>query len=210
MTSGVPRETEIQIAALFNARLDDIYRYVGILLTTGVERGLIGPREAPRIWQRHILNCAVIAPIFPSHASVADVGSGAGLPGLVLALSRPDLQVTLIEPLQRRVKFLREVIDELGLSAVSVLRSRAEDVQGAHFDAVTARAVAPLDRLVCWTLPLCRPGGELVAMKGAGALQELRAAEPLLRRLSADATIEHYGEGVVSPPTTVLRIRSKA
>jgi len=209
--SDVSRETRALVHRLFPLRVDEVYRYVDILKSTAVERGLIGSREAPRIWHRHVFNCAVLAPVFAADATVADVGSGAGLPGLVLALSRPDLRLTLIEPLRRRAVFLAEVIDELGLASVDLKRARAEELHGVvQFDAVTARAVAPVARLAQWTLPLCRPGGELVAMKGKGARDELEAAMPLLRRLSvSDATIEQHGEGVVSPPTTVLRIRSR-
>jgi len=208
--SDVSRETAALAHRFFPLRVDETYRYVDILKSTAVDRGLIGPREAPRIWHRHVFNCAVLAPLFAADATVADVGSGAGLPGVVLALSRPDLRITLIEPLQRRAAFLGEVIEELGLTSVDLKRARAEELHGVmHFDAVTARAVAPLARLARWVLPLCRPGGELVAMKGMGAREELQAAMPLLRRLSvAEAIIEQHGEGVVSPPTTVLRIRS--
>jgi len=209
--SDVSRETQRAIDRHFPSPGAAIRQYVEILTTTGVQRGLIGPRETPRVWERHILNCAVIAPIFGSNAEVADVGSGAGLPGLVLAMSRPDLGFTLIEPLQRRATFLFEVIELLDLPNVSVLRARAEDLHGtALFDAVCARAVAPLPRLARWALPLCRPGGELVAMKGARAVEEVEAARPLLRELSLDdVKVEQYGEGVVAPLTTVIRIRSR-
>ncbi len=212
--SSVSRETqpdEDLVRTLFPSRVSEINRYVHLLGTIGTERGLIGPREAPRLWERHILNCAVVSPAFAPGASVADIGSGAGLPGVVLALCRPDLRMTLVEPLHRRVAFLHEVLEELGLTSVAVIPARAEDLHNTMlFDAVTARAVAPLGRLVPWALPLCRPGGELVAIKGAGAADELAGAEQLLKAFSVSETaIERYGEGVVSPLTTVLRIRSR-
>jgi 16S rRNA (guanine527-N7)-methyltransferase len=152
-----------------------------------------------------------VSPLFDLSASVCDLGSGAGLPGLVLALARPDLRVTLLEPLQRRATFLSEVADELALQ-VAVVRARAEEVRGSFgVDYVTARAVAPLDRLVMWALPLCRPGGELVALKGAAAGTELARASAALRATGAGpGHIEHLGAGVVSPLTTVIRIQSRA
>jgi 16S rRNA (guanine527-N7)-methyltransferase len=198
-----------RVAAVF---FDDtlIYRYVDMLATAGVERGLIGPREAPRLWERHIFNCAAAAAAFGPDGRVADVGSGAGLPGLVLALARPDLDVTLIEPLLRRTTFLSEVVADLGLSNVTVLRSRAEDVDAgvAGFDAVTSRAVAPLPKLVGWCLPLTRPGGLVLAMKGASADTELAASWPALRRLGVtSARVEEYPVAGTDP-TRVVRIES--
>jgi 16S rRNA (guanine527-N7)-methyltransferase len=160
-------------------------RYADILAGAGVVRGLLGPREVTRLWDRHLLNCAQIASAFAPAVRVCDVGSGAGLPGVVLALLRPDLEVTLLEPLLRRTRFLDEVVTELALPHVQVVRGRAEEHAGAGFDAVTARAVAPLDRLVRWTLPLCRPDGMLLAMKGMGAQDELVAAQETLRRAGA-------------------------
>lgn len=139
----------------------------------------------PRLWERHLINCAQVAPAFAHGSRVCDVGSGAGLPGVVLALVRPDLEITLLEPLLRRATFLHEVVAELSLERVRVVRGRAEEHAGAGFDAVTARAVAPLDRLVRVALPLCRPGGTLVAMKGTGAAEELAAAEQALRKAGA-------------------------
>jgi 16S rRNA (guanine527-N7)-methyltransferase len=211
---GVSRETEPSddvLAHLFGPRVAAVREYATVLATTGVERGLLGPREVPRIWHRHILNCAVIGPAFPPGASVCDVGSGAGLPGIVLALARPDLRITLVEPLLRRATFLSEVVARLELS-VAVLRARAEELGGTHrFDFVTARAVAPLTRLVDLALPLCAPGGELLALKGATAETEAAAAAESIRRLGGEAiAIETYGRSVVDPPTTVVRIKSRA
>jgi len=173
------------VAAVFGSEWPKLQRYAHLLSGAGVERGLIGPREVPRLWERHLLNCVQIAGVFDRGASVCDVGSGAGLPGVVLALARPDLTVTLLEPLLRRSRFLDEVVDELDLERVTVVRSRAEEYRGPRFDAVTARAVAPLERLVRWTLPLCRPGGTLVALKGSSAQDELQGAEEALRKAGA-------------------------
>lgn len=162
------------------------------------------------MWSRHLLNCAVVAPAFGPAVSVCDLGSGAGLPGVVLALARPDLEVTLLEPLLRRANFLFEVVSRLGIDA-TVVRARAEDVpRTLRFDVVTARAVAPLDRLAAWALPLTRPGGELFALKGQRADSELRQATALLQQLGAGpGRTEAFGAGVVDPLTTVVRIASK-
>jgi 16S rRNA (guanine527-N7)-methyltransferase len=148
--------------AFSSQRLPLAERYVELLATAGVERGLIGPREAPRLWDRHILNSLALAQEVPDGVSVVDLGSGAGLPGLVLAIGRPDLSVTLVEPLQRRTTFLDEVVEDLGLDRVRVLRGRAESLHGREtFDVVTARALAPLGRLLAWAMPLVGAGGEL-------------------------------------------------
>jgi 16S rRNA (guanine527-N7)-methyltransferase len=179
-------------------------RYVDMLATAGVERGLIGPREVPRLWTRHVLNCAVVVPRIPTGATVADVGSGAGLPGLVWAIARPDLQVTLIEPLLRRTTFLEEAVDELGLDTVRVLRARAEDVEGTY-DVVTARAVASLEKLGSWCLPLVRSGGVLLALKGQKASDEVRASRRALHKYGAtDIVVTSYGD--LDVPTTVVEV----
>ncbi len=170
---------------MFGSAWPQVLRYADLLADAGVVRGLIGPREVPRLWDRHLLNCVQIAGAFPAGSRVCDLGSGAGLPGLVVALARPDVQMTLLEPLLRRTTFLDEVVADLGVDNVRVVRGRAEEHAGAGFDAVTARAVAPLERLVRWALPMCRPGGTLVAMKGAGAAEELAGAEQALRRAGA-------------------------
>lgn len=198
------------LAALFPAGEKQIGLFVDLLVGIGSERGLIGPREVPRVWERHILNCAVIREVFRENMTVCDLGSGAGLPGLVLAISRPDVRFTLVEPLLRRTVFLREVLTAVGLSNVEIVRARAEDLSGVRrFDAVTARAVAPLGRLAGWALPLCREGGELIALKGASAAEEVRAAQPALTKLGAGhVRIEYYGEGITTPPATVVRIQS--
>jgi 16S rRNA (guanine527-N7)-methyltransferase len=199
------------LARLFGSRVDAVRRYAHLLATVSVDRGLMGPREIPRIWSRHILNCAVVAPAFRTDASVCDLGSGAGLPGVVLALARPDLQVTLLEPLLRRATFLSEVVADLDIPVV-VVRARAEAAPGAvRVDYVTARAVAPLDRLVRLALPLCLPGGELLALKGANARHELEDAQPTLRLLgTGPGRLDFFGQGVVTPLTTLIRISSAA
>jgi 16S rRNA (guanine527-N7)-methyltransferase len=180
--------------------------YADLLASAGVERGLIGPREVPRLWERHLLNCAVVAPALEQESTVADVGSGAGLPGLVWALRRPDLRITLVEPMLRRVRFLEEATETLGLGQVRVVRARAGELpDGPRYDTVTARAVAPLERLAQWCAPLIRPGGTLLALKGESASQELDAAISTLRKLGAtDARVELYGEGVLSVPTRAV------
>jgi 16S rRNA (guanine527-N7)-methyltransferase len=158
-------------------------RFVELLATAGVERGLIGPRETPRLWERHLLNCLALSGAVPRGSTVADLGSGAGLPGLVLAIGRPDLEVTLVEPLQRRTVFLDEVVAELDLERVRVVRGRAEELHGREwFQVVTARALAPLSRLVGWAMPLVALEGELVAMKGSSAAREIEEASSALRK----------------------------
>jgi len=189
---------------VFADRLPVAEQYVDLLISTGVERGLIGPREVPRIWERHILNCAVVVPRVPQGAAVADVGSGAGLPGLVWAIARPDLNVTLIEPLLRRTVFLEEAVDALGLERVTVLRARAEDVRD-RFDVVTARAVAPLEKLAGWCLPLVRPGGVLLALKGRTAEEEVASSRVSLHKMGAtDIVVTSHGD--LQVPTTVVEV----
>jgi 16S rRNA (guanine527-N7)-methyltransferase len=214
--SDVSRETPpppAQAAGVFAARLTLAQQYADLLAGPGTERGLLGPREVPRLWERHLLNCAVVADLVPEGASVVDVGSGAGLPGLVLAIRRPDLRVTLLEPLLRRTRFLEEAVEALGLGAqVEVLRGRAEEVRGTRsFDVVTSRAVAPLERLLPWSLPLARPGGVVLAMKGDTAEDELAAADATLRRLGGRAPdVVHIGSNWLSFPTTVVRVEAGA
>ena len=178
--------------------------YANWLATEGVIRGLIGPREVDRIWDRHIANCAVMAELIPNQASVIDIGSGAGLPGLVLAIVRPDCQVTLVEPLLRRSEFLQEVVTDLGLPNVTVIRGRAEQVKDRKARIVTARAVAPLEKLLGWAMPLVEPGGELLAMKGSNAAQEIADAQAKLSKYQVE--ICQVGQGVVDPLTTIVRV----
>lgn len=162
-------------------------RYAEILQSAGVERGLIGPREGERIWERHIYNCLPVATLIPEGAKVIDIGSGAGLPGIVIALARPDISILLLEPLERRATFLNEVIEELGLRNTTVARGKAAEFQG-KFDVVTARAVAPMDRLLAWCWHLLLPGGRILAMKGERAGEEL-ASTPLSRYTGASGEI---------------------
>ncbi|MET0740822.1 MAG: 16S rRNA (guanine(527)-N(7))-methyltransferase RsmG [Candidatus Nanopelagicales bacterium] len=182
-----------------------------LLATHGVERGLIGPREVPRLWERHLLNCAVLEPLLPADAAgLCDVGSGAGLPGLVLAALRPDLPVTLLEPLLRRTTFLTEAVDALGLTQVEVIRGRAEEWSGRRtWPVVTARAVAPLDRLAGWCLPLLAPGGVLLALKGSSVATEAAAAAVTLARFGATTpeVLELPTPGT-SDTTFVARVRT--
>jgi 16S rRNA (guanine527-N7)-methyltransferase len=179
--------------------------YAGLLAGRGVERGLLGPREVPRLWDRHLLNCAVVAELIEPGGTLLDLGSGAGLPGLVLAMVLPGTAVTLLEPMERRCRFLTECVAELGLANVSVLRGRAEDVT-IRTDVVTARAVAPLPRLAELAVRVVRPGGMVLAIKGRTAAEELKAARPVLRRIGVrEAQVVHAGQGKVIPATTVVR-----
>ncbi|MFD4986059.1 16S rRNA (guanine(527)-N(7))-methyltransferase RsmG [Streptomyces sp. NPDC058374] len=194
---------------VFGERFPDAVRYAELLADAGVRRGLIGPREVPRLWERHLLNCAVLSEVVAEGVSVCDVGSGAGLPGIPLALVRPDLDITLLEPLLRRTTFLTEVVEMLGLDHVTVVRGRAEEVLGKlpPVHVVTARAVAPLERLAGWGVPLLRPYGEMLALKGDTAEEEVRAASSALSKLGAVRTsVVQVGEGVVDPLSTVVRV----
>jgi 16S rRNA (guanine527-N7)-methyltransferase len=195
--------------AVFGDRFEQAVRYAELLADAGVSRGLIGPREVPRLWDRHVLNCAVLGELLPQDASLCDVGSGAGLPGIPVALARPDVQVTLLEPLLRRTTFLEEVVRELGLENVTVLRGRAEEMIGKlSVDVVTARAVAPLDRLAGWGLPLLRPYGVMLALKGESAEQELVDHKAALVKLGAkEWSVGTAGAGVVETPTHVVRVQ---
>ena len=171
-------------------RLVLLQRYAALLASEGVLRGLIGPREVPRLWDRHLINCGLLAPLVPEGSRVADLGSGAGLPGLVLALARPDLEVTLIEPMGRRTDFLEEACAALDAVNVTVVRGRAEDWGGPErFDVVTARALAPLPKLLTWAMPLVAPGGMVLAMKGSAAEEEIAAADAELATWRARAEV---------------------
>ena len=196
------------VTSPFGDRLPLARRYAEHLATTGVEWGLVGPREASRVWERHVLNCAVVADLVPPGARVLDIGSGAGLPGIPLALARPDLRVVLVEPLARRVEWLRTVLADLDLP-VEVERGRAADTpvrrrwEGA--DVVTSRAVAPLHRLAAWCLPLVRPGGMMLAVKGVSAPAEVERDARVIAALGGGSPrIETCGIGIVDPPSTVV------
>ena len=203
-------------AEVFGERLALAQRYVALLADAGVVRGLIGPREIPRLWERHVLNCAVVSELVPTGAEVVDVGSGAGLPGIPLAIRRPDLTCTLVEPSLRRTTFLTEAVQALGMSEqLSVYRGRAEDasvrsaLKGVKF--VTARAVAPLDRLAGWCLPLLRPGGVLLALKGASAEAEVASHREAVGRLGGgEIDVVSCGSGLLDDPVTVVRVRRRA
>lgn len=183
-------------------------RYAVWLADAGTVRGLIGPREVPRLWERHLINCAVLAEAIPVDASVADLGSGAGLPGLVLAIARPDLRVTLVEPLLRRTVFLSEVVEDLGLGNVEVVRGRAEALHGERrFDVVTSRALAPLERLLGWSMPLVAPTGSMLAMKGSSVAEEVAGAERSMKKAGwAAAEVLRLGGDAISPQTIAIRV----
>ena len=185
-----------------------------ILAGAGVERGLIGPREVDRLWDRHLLNSAAIAELLAQNARVADIGSGAGLPGIPLALARPDLRLTLIEPLLRRSEFLREVVDDLDLE-ITIVRGRAEDrsvqQQVGEMDAVVSRAVASLDKLTKWSVPLLRPDGRMVAIKGERAEEEIREHRRVMASLGAvDVRVMRCGADYLDPPVTAVVARRES
>src|SRR5215212_9097364 len=205
--SAAPQAAE----ALFGSRVDHAQRYTEILAGAGVERGLLGPREVDRLWDRHILNSAAIAELLNANERIADIGSGAGLPGIPLALARPDLRLTLIEPLLRRSDFLREVVDDLGLE-ITVVRGRAEDQpvrqQVGEMDAVVSRAVAALDKLTRWSMPLLRSGGRMLALKGERAATEVDEYRRVMEALGAvDARVVTCGWDYLNPPATVVTAR---
>src|SRR6185369_9729468 len=186
-------------------------RYAEILAGAGVERGLLGPREVDRLWDRHILNSASVAELLDVDERIADIGSGAGLPGIPLALARPDLRLTLIEPLLRRSDFLREVVDDLGLE-IAIVRGRAEDrsvrQQVGEMDAVVSRAVASLDKLTKWSVPLLRPDGRMVAIKGERAEEEIREHRRVMASFGAvDVRVMRCGADYLDPPVTAVVAR---
>ena len=193
---------------LFGPALGTAERYVRLLAGPGVERGLLGPREVPRVWDRHVLNCAVVAELVPPQGTLIDIGSGAGLPGVVLAILLPGVTVTLLERMGRRAEFLRECVAGLGLANATVRQAQAAEVAGKlTADVVTARAVAPLAALAPMALPLTRPGGLVLAIKGAGAAAEVAEARPVLRRLRVrEVTVVSAGSGKVDPAATVVRL----
>ena len=195
-------------AGVFGDGLERATRYAQILAGAGAERGLIGPGEADRLWDRHLLNSAALIELLGPGDQIADIGSGAGLPGIPLALARPDLRVTLIEPLLRRTDFLREVVDDLGVD-VTVVRGRAEEQsvrqQVGEMDAVVSRAVASLDKLTRWSMPLVRPGGRMLAIKGERAADEVDAHRRVMESLGAvDVRVVTCGGDYLNPPATVV------
>jgi 16S rRNA (guanine527-N7)-methyltransferase len=212
MTDHVSRETPsapvVARRVFASERLALAERYADLLATEGVLRGLIGPRETPRLWERHLLNCALLAGQVPEGARVCDLGSGAGLPGVVLAIVRPDLDITLVEPLLRRTTFLEEVVAALGLDGVEVVRARAEALHGSRrFAIVTSRALAPLERLLGWSMPLVEPSGALLAMKGSSVGAEIEAARGELARWGcADPEVLELGALDGLSPAVAVRV----
>ena len=197
-----------EAAEVFGSALDTARRFADLLATDGVTRGLIGPRETSRLWDRHLLNCALVADLVPDDGELVDIGSGAGLPGVVLAMLRPNVRVILLEPMLRRSVFLDECVARLGLTNATVVRGRAEEMAGViRADIATARAVAPLDRLAGWAAGVLKPGGQILAIKGESAAEELAAARPVLSRLGArSAEVLRVDHGRVVSATTVVRV----
>lgn len=207
-TASSAAEPPAAAAVVFGDRLPLARRYAAVLSDTAVQRGLIGPREVDRIWERHLLNCAAVGELLAGGERVIDLGSGAGLPGVPLAIARPDLRIVLVEPLLRRSEFLDEVTTELALD-VEVVRGRAEEpgIRNAFggSDAVVSRAVASLDKLARWSLPLLRPGGRMLAMKGERAPAELAEHRHVMIGLGADeVSMMRCGEKYLTPPATVV------
>jgi 16S rRNA (guanine527-N7)-methyltransferase len=197
--------------AIFGPRVDLAQRYAELLADTGVDWGLLGPHEVDRIWERHLLNCGAVAELLQPGERIADIGSGAGLPGLALAIAGPELNVVLIESLLRRSEFLRMAVTELGLD-VEVVRGRAEDSatreSAGGRDVVVSRAVAPLDKVTRWSMALLRPDGRMLAIKGERAADELREHRRVMTSLgAADARVVECGVKHLSPPTTVVVAR---
>jgi len=205
-SAAVPAAPRVA-AEIFGPALGLAERCAALLVGPAVERGLLGPAEASRVWDRHLLNCAVVAELVPSGCALIDLGSGAGLPGIVFAMLLPDVTVTLLEPIARRAAFLEECVQILGLRNAGVRRGRAEELVGQlSADVVTARAVAPMYKLAGLAVALTNPGGVVLAIKGVGAAAELARARPVLSRLGArDVEVLHAGEGRVDPAATVVR-----
>jgi 16S rRNA (guanine527-N7)-methyltransferase len=205
----VPEPDAAVVTAVFApSRLPLLARYAELLATDGVVRGVIGPREVARIWDRHLVNCGLLAGLIEERATVVDLGSGGGLPGVVLATARPDLRVTLVEPMERRTTFLGEVVAALGLENVEVVRGRADALAGpagVRYDVVTARALAALPTLLGWALPLVASDGQVLAMKGAAAATEVEEARPVLDRWGARAEVVPLAVPGATP-TTVVRV----
>lgn len=215
-TDGAPATPETDLesfadvaAGLFGQRLPLARGYAEILADTGVSYGLVGPREVPRLWERHLLNCAVITDEFEMGSRLIDLGSGAGLPGLVIAIRRPDLEVHLVEPMLRRTNWLTVAVAELGLTNVTVHRGRAEDVAGVlTAPVVTARAVARLDKLAGWAVPLLEVQGRVVAMKGSSAHEELAETRAALVRLGlTEGVVSEHGSAVLETPVLTVDLR---
>ena len=208
-TEATPPPAPPVAAEVFGARLPMAEAFTALLSDSGVSHGLVGPREVPRLWERHVLNCAVVQEAIPADVRLIDVGSGAGLPGLALAVARPDLDIHLVEPMLRRTTWLTDAVATLGLDNVTVHRGRAEQFWGElSAPVVTARAVARLSELARWCLPLLEPQGSLLALKGLSAVEELAEdLEDVRRAGSVGEEVRYYGQGVVDPLTTVVHVR---
>ena len=194
-------------AQIFGPNIDKARAYTAALVADGETLGLLGPREYPRIWTRHVLNSAVVAELVPAGVTVADVGSGAGLPGIPMALVQPEAHFTLIEPMERRSDWLKEQVEKLGLANVSVLRARAEEV-GEVFDVVTARAVKALPQLLQMCVPMTRHGGQIIALKGEKAQLEIDDSKRLMKKLDISSfDIVFTGEQFLEEPTRVVRTK---
>lgn len=206
-----PVENEPDVASqVFGDRIELARGYAAALVRDSDELGLLGPREMPKLWSRHILNSAVVAELVESGKTVGDVGSGAGLPGVPMAIARPDIQLVLIEPMERRSNWLKQLVAELGLTNVRVLRARAEEV-GEVFDYVTARAVSALPKLLKMCVPLTRDGGQIIALKGSKAGEEIEESKKLQKKLKIESfEIVVAGKGMLDEPTTVVRTRLMA
>lgn len=209
--SAVPQAPRIPRAAreVFGDSLPSIKRYAEILVDTGASHGLIGPRETPRVWDRHLLNCGIVETVLPYRTRLIDVGTGAGLPGLVLAMTRPDLQVHLVEPMLRRVKWLEGVVSELGVKNVTIHRGRAQDLTGAlKAPVVTARAVARLGELTAWCAPLIEGDGVLLALKGETVAEEVeRDKAEIIRFGGRGVRVLTVGEEILKTPTRIAEVR---
>jgi 16S rRNA (guanine527-N7)-methyltransferase len=201
-------EKEPQIAAdIFGKGIDKARAYAAALARDGETFGLLGPREYPRLWTRHILNSAVVAELVSPGQTVGDVGSGAGLPGIPMAIAQPEAQYVLIEPMERRSDWLKQQVEELGLTNVRVLRSRAEEV-GEVFDVVTARALKAMPQLLRMCVPMTKNGGEIIALKGERAGEEIEEAKPLMKKLGIESfEIVFTGEQFLEEPTRVVRTK---
>ena len=207
-TAPDPLQGDARVVKYFGNAYPVMEQFSELLASQGVLRGLIGPHEISRLWERHLLNSAAVVQFLPTSGRLIDVGSGAGLPGIVLATMLPEVEVILLDPMERRVDWLDEVVAELGLANVSVRRGRAEELQGElQVEAVTARAVAPMDRLGRMTMPLLTRGGVLVALKGRQAAAEVSKARSALKKMGAgvpEILDAHTIDGVES--TTVVRV----
>ena len=203
-----PEVEPVSASIVFGEGIAKARKYAELLIRDGDMLGLIGPRELPKLWTRHILNSAVVAEFVEAGQKVADVGSGAGLPGIPMAIVRPDATFILIEPMERRASWLAEVaIPEIGLSNVQVLRGRAEEAPLANYDVATARAVSALPKLLRMLVPLVVSGGQILALKGLRAGEEIEESRPLAKRMKiADFEVLVAGKETLDEPTTVVRV----